>query len=157
MKPNNYKRQRNARSTSEKEIKAVIDLLYFAGVFKSGRQNIYNLWNTDGTGVDIFHATISLARFNFLLQCIRFDDIATRNERKELDKLAPIREMLKSFVANCKKAYCVSPYVTVDEKLEPFDIRCGFRQYIPSKFGQYGIKIFAMVDARNFLTSNMEV
>ena len=38
-----YKRQRNARSTSEKEIKAVIGLLYFAGVFKSGRQNIYDL------------------------------------------------------------------------------------------------------------------
>ena len=37
----NYKRQRNARSTSEKEIKAVIGLLYFASIFKSGRQMIY--------------------------------------------------------------------------------------------------------------------
>ena len=129
----NYKRQRNARSTSEKEIKAVIGLLYFAGVFKSGRQNIYDLWNIDGTGVDIFHAKMSLARFKFLLQCIRFDVIETRNERKELNKLAPIREMFESFVANCKKAYCVSTYVTVDEKLEPFRGRFGFRQYISSK------------------------
>ena len=31
----NYKRQKNARSISEKEIKAVIGLLYFAGIFKS--------------------------------------------------------------------------------------------------------------------------
>ena len=70
---------------------------------------------------------MSLARFKFLLQCIRFDEIATRNERKKLNKLAPIREMFESFVANCKKAYCVSPYMTVDEKLEPFRGRCGFR------------------------------
>ena len=70
VKQINYKRQRNAKSTSEKEIKEIV-LLYFAGVFKSGRQNIYDLWNTDGTGVDIFHATMSLARFKFLLQCIR--------------------------------------------------------------------------------------
>ena len=98
-----------------------------------------------------------LARFNFLLQCIRIDDIATRNERKELDKLAPIREMFESFVANCKKAYCALSYVTVDKKLEPFCEKCGFRQYIPSKFAKYGIKIFAMVDASNFCSSNMEV
>ena len=152
----NYKRQRNARSTSEKEIKAVIGLLYFAGVFKSGRQNIYDLWNTDETGVDIFHAKMLLARFKFLLQCIRFDDIATRNERKESDKLVPIRKMFESFMVNCKKAYCVSPYVTVDEKLEPFRGRCGFEKYIPSKPAKYGTKIFAMVDASNFYTSNME-
>ena len=65
--------------------------------------------------------------------------------------------MFESFVANCKKAYCVSPYVTVDEKLEPFCGRCSFRQYIPSKPTKYGVKIFAMVDASNFYTSNMEV
>ena len=93
----NYKRQRNARLTSEKEIKVVIGLLYFVGVFKSGRQNIYDLWNTDGTGVDIFHATMPLARFKFLLQCIRFDDIETRNERKELDKLAPKERYVRKF------------------------------------------------------------
>ena len=55
----NYKRQRNAKSTSEKEIKVATGLLYFASVFKSGRHNIHDLWNTDGTGVDIFHATMS--------------------------------------------------------------------------------------------------
>ena len=64
------------------------------------------------------------------MQCIRFDDIATRNEKKKLDDLAPIREMFESFVANCKKAYCLSPYVTVDEKLEHFCGRCRFKDSI---------------------------
>ena len=93
----NYKQQRNARSTSENEVKAVIGFLYFTAVFKSSRQNIYDLWNTDGTRVD---ATMSLSRFKFLLQRIRFDNIATRNEERNY-KLAPIREMFKRFVANC--------------------------------------------------------
>ena len=65
------------KATSVTEIKAVTDLLYFAGVFKSCRQNIYDLKNNDGTGVQIFHTTMSLARFQFLLQVIRFDDIGT--------------------------------------------------------------------------------
>ena len=65
--------------------------------------------------------------------------------------------MFGSFVANCKKAYCVSPCMTVDEKLDPFCGRCGFRKYIPRKPAKYGIKIFAMVDASNFYTSSMEV
>ena len=43
----------------KKEIKVVIGLLYFAGVFKSGRQNIYDLWNDDGTCVNVFHAKMS--------------------------------------------------------------------------------------------------
>ena len=70
---------------------------------------------------------MSLGRFKFSLRSIRFDDIATRNKRKELDKLAPIREAFESFVANCKKAYCVSPYVTVDEKLEAFSWKVWFQ------------------------------
>ena len=58
-----FKRKRHAKTTSEKEIIAVICLLYFAGVFKSGHQNIYDLWNNDGNCDQIFHATMASARF----------------------------------------------------------------------------------------------
>ena len=79
-----YRRERNAKTTSEKEIKAVIGFLYFSGVFKSGCQSICDLRNNDGTGIQIFHTTMSLARFSFFLQVIRFDDIATRNSQKNV-------------------------------------------------------------------------
>ena len=88
-----YRREGNAKTTSEEDIKAVICLLYFAGVFKSSRHSIYDLWNNDGTGDQIFHATMSLAGFQFLLLDISFDDIATRNFRMEFDELASVREV----------------------------------------------------------------
>ena len=46
---------------------------------------------------------------------------------------------LHNMVSNCKKAYCVSSYVTLDEKLEVSRGRHGFRQYIASKPAQYGV------------------
>ena len=39
--------------TSETEIKALIGLLYLAGVMRSNRQNLEDLWSTDGTGIEI--------------------------------------------------------------------------------------------------------
>ncbi|XP_035214470.1 uncharacterized protein LOC118188202 [Stegodyphus dumicola] len=75
----------------------------------------------------------------------------------EIDKLAPIRNVFKKFVENCKNVYSLGEYVTIDEKLEPFRGRCSFRQYILSKPAKYGIKVFALVDARTFYTSNLEI
>jgi len=46
--------------------------------------------------------------------------------------------------------------MTIDEQLLPFRGRCPFRQYIPSKPARYGIKTFALVDARTFYTYNLE-
>lgn len=100
---------------------------------------------------------MSLYRFRFLLQHLRFDDKQNREERQQTDKLAPIRDIFDAFVSNCKKCYSLSEYATVDEKLEAFRGRCGFRQYIPSKPNKYGIKIFALVDAKMYYTSNLEV
>ena len=150
-------RDRDARNTSKEEVSALIGLLYLAGVYKSGRQNLDDLWAQDGTGVDLFHTTMSLRRFKFLLQCIRFDDKGTRTERLTSDKLAPIRKFFQMFVSNCQKTYSISEFGTIDEMLAAFRGRCSFRQYIPSKPDKYGIKLFALVDAKTFFTSNIEV
>jgi len=135
----------------------LIGLLYLAGIHKSGRQNLEDLWAQDGTGVHLFHTTMSLRRFKFLLQCIRFDDKTTRSERLKNDKLAPIRDIFQIFVNNCQNSFAISEYATVDEMLAGFRGRCNFRQYIPSKPDKYGIKLFALVDAKTFFTSKIEV
>ncbi|KAB0804070.1 hypothetical protein PPYR_01040 [Photinus pyralis] len=96
-------------------------------------------------------------RFLFLLQNLRFDDMETRDERKRVDKLAPIRDFFDTFVSKCKLAYSPFENVTIDEKLEAFRGRCAFRQYIPSKPNKYGIKIFALADSKTYYTVNMEV
>ncbi|KRZ15348.1 hypothetical protein T11_320 [Trichinella zimbabwensis] len=66
-------------------------------------------------------------RLRFLLRCLRFDDHATRSERKLQDKLAAIRIIFDRFVKNCTENYMHSPHVTIDEVLLSFKGRCPFR------------------------------
>lgn len=153
----NFARERDHKPTTIPEIKALLGLLYLAGVRKANRLNTEDLWKTDGSGIEAFRLTMSITRFRFLLRYLRFDDLHSRDQRKKLDKLAPIRDIFDQFVDRCKNNYVHSEYVTVDEKLEGFRGRCSFRQYIPSKPNKYGIKIFALCDAKMFYTSNMEV
>lgn len=143
--------------TCTTEIKALIGLLYLAGVMRSNRHNLEDLWASDGTGVDIFRNTMSLQRFKFLLRCLRFDDASSRESRKSVDRLAPIRDLFENFKNNCIQHYSVSEFVTIDQKLEGFRGRCSFRQYMPNKPAKYGLKMFAMVDAKTFYTANLEV
>ncbi|KAL4130781.1 hypothetical protein QTP88_008170 [Uroleucon formosanum] len=153
----NFERERDANPTSESEIESLIGLLILAGVNRSGRQNLEDLWDQSGFGVEIFHVTMSLKRFRFLLRCLRFDDMGDRIQRREIDKLAPIRELFELFVENCKKCFSPSEYVTIDEELVKFRGRCPFRVYLPNKPAKYGVKIFALVDAKMMYTWNMEV
>lgn len=62
------------QETTLSELKALIGLMYLAGVTKSNRQNLKDLWRTDGTGVDIFRTTMSLQRFQFLQNNMCFDE-----------------------------------------------------------------------------------
>lgn len=153
----NYSRERNTKPTDAVEIQALVSLLYLAGVLKSGRLNVSELWNNNGTGVEIFRLTMSRFRFLFLLQHLRFDDLNTREERRQIDKLAPIRNICESFVEKCKSAYTPFQNVTIDEKLEAFRGKCSFRQYIPSKPNRYGLKVYALVDSKTYYTMNLEV
>lgn len=119
-----YKRKRDAKETNRDEIEAVIGLLYLAGNLRSSHQNLLDSYSEDGTGIGIFKATMSQKRFSFLLKCIRFDNIQDRDERKVINKLAPIREFYEAFVNNCMKHYTLGPCVTIDEMLEDFQGRC---------------------------------
>jgi Transposase IS4 len=143
--------------TERVELNAFLGLLYLQGVFKSGHEDLRSLWATDGTGRDIFRCTMSLARFSFLLSCLRFDDQTTRQERMRTNKLAPILEIFDAFVENSSSNYSPSPYLTVDEMLIPFRGRCGFRMYIPSKPAKYGLKVQILADARNHYMVQGEV
>lgn len=152
-----YKNKSLCRLTDVVEIQAVIGLLIIAGSFRASKENLVDLWAVDGTGIDIFHATMSMDRFLFLMRCLRFDDINDRAQRKELDKLAPVRELFTIFVQNCQNAYTISEYSTIDEQLVAFRGKCPFRQYIPSKPAKYGIKIQTLCDARTWYVLSMEI
>lgn len=151
------KEQYHMKDVTIEELKSFLGLVYIAGLNRSNRQNLSDLWRTDGTGIDIFRSTMSLQRFYFLQNCLRFDDKNTREERKKVDNLAAIRNLFDGFVDNCLMHYVPSEYLTIDEMLLSFRGRCAFRVYIPNKPAKYGIKIYAIVDAKTFYILKLEV
>lgn len=153
----NYQRESDVLDTNAEEIKALLGLLYMAGVLRSSHLNVSDLWTTDGTAPEIFRMVMSYKRFYLLLRALRFDDEATRQNRRALDKIAPIRNIFDGFVERCLQNYSVSEYVTLDEMLESFRGRCSFRQYMPKKPAKYGLKMFALVDAKMMYTCNLEI
>jgi hypothetical protein len=153
----NFSRERDAKETNIAELKALIGLLLMAGLKKMNHVNVQEMWGNDGTSPDIFRATMSIKRFYFLLRHLRFDDMNTRTERASQDNMAAMRNMFEEFVTNCQKHYQIGEYCTIDEMLESFRGRCKFRVYMANKPAKYGIKIYALVDAKSFYTSNLEV
>lgn len=91
------------------------------------------------------------------MRALRFDDSDTREDRKKLDKLAPIREMFDGFIDWSKNYYNLSSNVTIDEMLESFRGPCSFRQYMPNKPAKYRIKVHALVDSKTYYVYNMEI
>ncbi|XP_046404918.1 piggyBac transposable element-derived protein 4-like [Ischnura elegans] len=138
-------------------MKAFIGLLILSGSIRSGHQNIRDLWDRDGFGIEIFYTTMSMKRFLFLLRCVRFDDVKDRPQRREHDKFTAFRNVFETFTSNCEKYYNLGELTTIDEQLVPFRGKCPFRQFIPSKPIKYGIKVFTLTDARSMYTKTMEV
>ena len=152
-----FQRQRDIKGTDVTELRAFIGLLYLAGAFRGNRQLLEELWGSENDGIEKFSLVMSIRRFKILIRCLRFDDRDTRAQRKEYDRLCPVREIFEMFVENCQKCYCVGENTTIDEMLPGFRGRCVFRQYIPSKPNKYGIKLFALVDSKTTYTYNLEV
>lgn len=139
-------------------MRAFLGIIYVAGVLKSGRLHISEMFdNSKGTGVELMYLTMTAQRFRFLLRALRFDNIETRSERQNLDKLAPIREIFELVTDRFKENYTPSEFLTLDEQLVAFRGKCPFRQYIPSKPAKYGIKIYALVDAKSIYTFSTEI
>ncbi|KAK0060041.1 piggyBac transposable element-derived protein 4 [Biomphalaria pfeifferi] len=138
------------------ELKSLLGLYYLAGVLNMNGVTTYELFDKD-CGVAYFRATMPQKRFTFSTNCICFDDKGTRQEKRERDRLAPIRELFDKIVNTSQQLYTPSEYCTVDEQLLAFRGRCPFKMYIPSKPDKYGIKIMMMCDSKNYYMCNAEV
>ena len=89
-------------------------------------------------------------RFKFIFSRLRFDDKNTRDDHRETDALAPIRELWDTFIGNSQVSYTASDFLTIDEQLLGFREKFSARVYIKSKPAKYGIKIGTPNDAKTF-------
>lgn len=56
--------------TDVAEMKALIGLLMLAGTYRASMLNLADIWEADGTGIEVFRLIMSLHRFRFLLCCL---------------------------------------------------------------------------------------
>ena len=91
---------------------------------------------------------MSRDRLLLLIKFCRFDDVNTRDDRKD-DRFGYIRKVWDTFNNRCREVYGLGPHTFNDEMLQKFLGRCRFRQYMPSKPGRYGIKYWILVDAEH--------
>lgn len=152
-----FSRERDCKNIELPEFMAYLGLLYMIGLKNGHHANVKEIFASDGTGIQLARAAMSYKRFLFITRCLRFDDKTTRPQRQKVDKLAAVRDFFDGFVTNCQKNFNLSEYTTIDEMLHPFRGRCSFIQYIPSKPAKYGIKMYALCDAKTFYTSNIEI
>ena len=138
------------------ELNAFIGLLYLAGVYRSSGESTEELWHPRD-GRKIFRATMSLKRFKLMSQILRFDDKTTRSARRRKDKLAPVRDMLDSWIATFPKCFVPGENVTVDEQLVPFRGRCAFRMFMKSKPAKYGLKFWVLCDSSTAYVLNIQL
>lgn len=86
--------------------------------------------------------------FDFLLNCLSFDEKSTREERKAPDKFAPIREIWNIFISVCRDSFKPVSYVTVGKQLLESRGGCPFRIYIPSKYDKYDVRTVVLCDSK---------
>ncbi|CAF1384390.1 unnamed protein product [Adineta ricciae] len=127
------------------ELEALIGLLIESGVRHSNHASTDELWDISRS-VPVYHATMSMERFKYLMRFLRFDD---RQRRDSADRRAPIRSIFQRFVKQLPRHFTPSENVTVDEQLVPFRGRCSFIQYMPKKPAKYGLKFWLLCDVNS--------
>ena len=132
-------------NTTTMELRAFIGCLIMSGDRKDNHLTTELLF-TRTYGTTFYSCLFTQKRFEFLIRCLRFDDKDARETSD--DKFHKLREFWDAVIPNCSRNYIPGPILTVDEQLQGFRGRCGFRVYIANKPNKYGIKVFMVCDAK---------
>ncbi|CAF4946948.1 unnamed protein product [Pieris macdunnoughi] len=133
------------RKTDSNEVRALIGILTLIAAMKENHLPSRELFDFTFCG-NRYRSTMPNERFDFLINCLRFDDKYKREQRRLTDVYAPFRDMWDLFITACQENQKPSCYLTIDEQLLGFRGRCPFRIYIPNKPNKYGVKIEMLVD-----------
>jgi len=122
-----------------------LGLLLLAGVYRGRHESVNHLWSVEQDR-PIFGAAMARNRFQMITRCMHFDSKDTRLERRQRDKMAPIRDIHDTFAARCLAFYKSRSQLCIDEQLVVHRGRCPFKIYIPSKPGSMALRCGFAVD-----------
>ncbi|KAE9546846.1 hypothetical protein FO519_009942 [Halicephalobus sp. NKZ332] len=153
------KKQRNPSSLYNPiemaELKAVLGLWLLWGSTGKDRLSPKALFSTDKNVNSIeAHLCFTQERYEEIINALRFDD---KSNRKNLDKIAPIREIFSSVILNFPTVYNVGQTVCVDESIVGFEGNCPIKVFMPGKPHKYGVKIWSCVDVESKYLYNAKI
>ena len=87
---------------------------------------------------------MSEKRFKLIKRCFRLDDPRQWDKN---DKLSPVHHIFEVFVTNLQRFVHPFEFFSVDEKLLEYYGRVAFKQYISTKPGKFGMKLFWLTNS----------
>lgn len=131
--------------------------IYLAVVFMMGithKPSLKSYWSTDlKLSTPIFSRLMSRDRFLQIRRVLHFNNNEFLDENDKLFKIRPLLETLK---ARLHEVYTPNKTLVVDEILELFKGRLGWKQFIPSKRERFGMKVYVAADSNNYVF-NLEI
>ena len=144
------------KPVDDQEFKAFLRVIILIGIYMSNNEIVEELWSTlDGR--PIFNRTTSRGRYQQIVRFLQFDNAQSRRHHRSPDKQQPIGQVFETWDSYLRDTYTCRPSMTVHEQLVWFRGRCPFNQYIPSKPGKYGTKLWTICDFTCSYTWKMQV
>ena len=129
------------------EFQVFLDVVTLIDVYKFNNESVAQLWCTLD-GQPIFHRAMSRERYQQMSHDFRLNKSQSRRHHRSPDKLQTIRKVFETRDSYLRDSYYTcKPSMTVDEQLVRLRGRCHFKQYILSKPGYYGIKVWTICDS----------
>lgn len=135
------------------EIKAFFGLCLAMGILKLPLVEMYWQKKFSLFEVNDWGDIMSRNRFSSIMRYLKFcdeqvDKPAVEPGQPGYDRLYKVRRFLSIILPKYKNERISSQWLAIDEQMIPYRGRVGFRQFIANKPHRFGIKAWAMADAK---------
>lgn len=164
---NRYARQKLARSAArltkwtdvnKRELKAYFGPYIIMGINTLPR--IAMNWSSNQCIGNIgVQETMTKNLFEEISQYMHFSDSTQEAQGRDddYDRLFKVRRIMNIVLSNFKRVYNPSKNMSINEGMIAYKGRLSFRQFLPAKPTNYGIKVWMAADAKNSHISNFAV
>ncbi len=135
------------KPTNDVEMLKFLGILIEMGLVQMPKLEYY--WsNSQLYGSEIIRSAMARDRFELLLKFWHFwDNNKYHSNQDRLFKLKPLLDLLK---ARFSSVYIPGAVVTIDETMIPWRGRLLFKQYIPGKAHEYGVKMYKLAATNGY-------
>lgn len=135
------------------EMKAFFGVCLAMGILKLPLVEMYWQKKFSLFEVNDWSSAMSRNRFNSIMRYLKFcdeqvDKPAVEPGQPGYDKLYKVRRFLSMLLPKYEREWISSQWLAIDEQIIPYRGRVGFRQFIANKPNRFGIKVWAMADAK---------